>query len=70
MTDITGKEWKNAVIYITERATVTNNIMERAAIMYVIMEQYRTCNRNDKHYRTNATTYIMALKRKQKDVQA
>ena len=51
MVDITRKEEKNIVMDITERATVTNNSMQVAAIMYVIVEQYRTCNHNDKHYR-------------------
>ena len=39
-----------------------NNSMEHAAIIYVITEQYRTCNRNGKNYGTNVMKYITALK--------
>ena len=70
MADITRKERTDIVTDITERATVTKKIMERAAVMYVIPEQYRTCNRNDEHYGMTIMTYITDLKRKWKAFQA
>ena len=64
MAEITRKEQTNVVTDITECATVTNNSMERSAVIYIIEEQYRTCKCNYKHYRTTVMTYITALKRK------
>ena len=55
---------------ITEFVIVTKNTMEHAAVMYVITEQYRTCNRNDKHYGMTIMTYITDLKRKWKAFKA
>ena len=69
MAEITRKEWTNVVAYITACATVEKNSMERAAVMYVITEQYRKRNRNDKHYETTVMTYIKALNRECKAVQ-
>ena len=44
--------------------------MDREALMYVIVEQYRTCNRNEERYKTTVMTYTVALKRKWKAVQS
>ena len=70
MANITRKERTNVVTDIMENATVTKNSMERAAVMYVINKQYRTCNFNGKHYRKNVMSYIAALKHKWKYIQA
>ena len=61
MTNITINKRTAVVTDIMEHATVTNNSTEHADIMYVITEQYRTCNQNDKHYGTTVMMYIMAL---------
>ena len=50
MMDIKIKERKNTMTEITELVNVMNNRMERAAVMYVIAEQYGTCNCNGEHY--------------------
>ena len=52
MADIKRKEQTNLFTDITERATVTKNIMERAALMYITTEQYRRCIRNVCNYVT------------------
>ena len=69
MADVTRNERTNVVTEIMEHETVTTNRIEDKAAMYIIMEQYRTCNYNGKNYGITAMAYIMALKRKWEAVQ-
>ena len=58
MTYITRKERTNVMTDITEHLTVMKKSMECASVMYVILEHYGTCNRNDKHNRMDVTMDI------------
>ena len=49
MTEILRKERTTVVTEIKECETVANNTMAHAEIMYVITEQYITCNHNEKN---------------------
>ena len=70
MTNIKIKERKNIMADNTESATIIKNSMKHESILYVITEQYGKRNPNEKNHGTTRITYITALKREWKAVQA
>ena len=52
MSKITRNKRTNVVADITESETLTKNSIQRAAVINVIKEQYRTCSRDVRHFGT------------------